>query len=424
MNVLIVNTSDKTGGAAIAANRLMDALQSHGMKVRMLVRDKQTQKLEVNALPRTLRNKLRFVWERAVIWLHNGFSMNKLWLADIANTGTDITQLPEFEWADVVHLHWINQGFLSWSDVERIVKSGKRVVWTLHDQWAYTGICHYTDGCERYQSHCHHCPLMFGGNADAGADVKGGKDLSYRLFEKKMKTYRLVNHITFVGCSQWISELARKSALMQGLRVVHIPNTIDQRIFCPTDKAAARVAHGLPQNKRLLLFSSLKVTDKRKGIDYLIEACQLLHQQHPEMDEQIGIVVVGKRAESMQGAFPYPLYAVDYISDESRMALLYTAVDAFITPSLQDNLPNTIVEAMSVGTPCVGFRVGGIPEMINHRHDGYVAEPCNSQDLADGIMYVLDDENAAKLSPAAAKFAAQTYNPSRIVRMYEDVYSS
>lgn len=436
MNVLIVNTSDKTGGAAIAASRLMEALNANGVKARMLVRDKQTERLEVVAIPQSPLLKAKFVWERAVIWMRNRLSMKHLWEVDIANTGTDITQLPEFQWADIIHLHWINQGFLSWHDIERIVQTGKRVVWTLHDQWPYTGICHYTEGCERYQSHCHHCPLLRGGNDRPDCEERGGKDLSYKLFERKLATYQLINRITFVGCSEWITALARKSALLRGrqtdgvngsiapCRVVHIPNTINQTVFRPTDKVAARSALGLPTDKQLLLFSSLKVTDKRKGIDYLIEACRLLASQHPECRERLGIVVVGKNTEAMQGMFPFPLYPLPYITDEQRMAQLYTAVDAFITPSLQDNLPNTIVEAMSVGTPCVGFRVGGIPEMVHHLSDGYVAESQNAQDLADGILYVTDPKHHGALSREAARFAAQTYQPSRIARLYESVYSS
>ena len=436
MNVLIVNTSDKTGGAAIAASRLMEALNANGVKARMLVRDKQTECLEVVPVPQSPLLKLRFVWERAVIWMRNWFSKKHLWEVDIANVGTDITRLPEFQWADVIHLHWVNQSFLSWRDIERIVLTGKRVVWTLHDQWPYTGICHYAEDCERYQSHCHHCPLLWGGNDRPDCEETGGKDLSYKLFERKMATYQLVNRITFVGCSEWISNQARKSALLRGrqtdkvngnvppCRVVHIPNTINQAVFCPSDRASARTSLGLPHDRSLLLFSSLKVTDKRKGIDYLVEACRLLAEQHPHSKERIGIVVVGKNTEAMQGMFPFPLFPLEYITDEQRMALLYTAVDAFITPSLQDNLPNTIVEAMSVGTPCVGFRVGGIPEMIHHLQDGYVAEPQNAQDLADGILYVIDPQHRDTLSRSAAHFAAQTYHPNRIARLYEAVYNS
>lgn len=413
MNVLIVNTSEKTGGAAIAANRLMEALISNGVKAKMLVRDKQTDNLNVCAIPQSSMLRLKFVWERLVIWLHNRLSRQNLWQMDIANTGTDITQLPEFQWADVIHLHWVNQAFLSMRDIEKIVESGKRVVWTLHDQWPYAGICHYTEQCDRYTTHCHDCPLLKG---------HSGKDLSYRLFERKLSLYQHINRIAFIGCSQWITDLAKQSAVAGGLRVVHIPNAINHAVFHPTDRAEARRAHGLPADKQLLLFSSLKVTDKRKGIDYLVEACRLLAAEHPELKERIGIVVVGKQAESMQGMFPFPLYSIPYISEERKMALLYTAVDAFITPSLQDNLPNTIVEAMSVGTCCVGFRVGGIPEMIHHQQDGYVANPCDAADLAQGIRYVLSPENASRLSLAAAHFAAETYNPSRIARLHEAVY--
>lgn len=408
MHILIVNTSEKTGGAAIAANRLMEALIANGEKAKMLVRDKQTQSINVDAIPQSPWLKVKFAWERAVIWLHNYLSRENLWTVSIANTGTDITKLPEFQWADVIHLHWINQGMLSLNDLEAIVKSGKRVVWTLHDQWAYTGICHYAAECRRYEEGCHDCPLL----------KHGGKhDLSYRTFQHKKRIYSQINRITFVGCSQWIADLAKKSPLLENLRVLHIPNAINHAIFHPSDKLAARRHFGLPEQERLLLFSSLKVTDKRKGIDYLIEACKLMKDE-----QNLGIVVVGNHAQDLQGLFPFPLHSLDYIHGEQEMAQLYTAVDTFITPSLQDNLPNTIVEAMSVGTPCVGFRVGGIPEMIHHLEDGYVAEACDAADLAKGIRYVLDAENQQRLSEAAAHFAAQTYSPSRVARQYLEAY--
>lgn len=407
MHVLIINTSEKTGGAAIAANRLLEALCDNGVKAKMLVRDKQTDSIKVAALPSTPLNKIRFAWERAVIWLHNRLSKENLWTVSIANTGTDITQLPEFKWADVIHLHWVNQGMLSLNDLKAIICSGKRVVWTLHDQWPYTGICHYAAECERFKEACHDCPQL---------KIGGKHDLSYRIFQKKMSIYQLVNHITFVGCSQWITRQAKESALLKGLRITHIPNTINHSIFHPSDKKEARRHFGLPENERLILFSSLKVTDKRKGIDYLVDACRLMKE------DNLGIVVVGNRAQDMQGLFSYPLHSLDYIHGEHEMALLYTAVDAFVTPSLQDNLPNTIVEAMSVGTPCVGFNVGGIPEMIHHQEDGYVAEARNAEDLAQGISYVLNPQHHDRLSEAAAHYAARTYNPSHVVRQYLEAY--
>ncbi len=408
MRVLLVNTSETTGGAAIAASRLMEALNNHGVKAKMLVRDKGTDRLTVSALPNQKASFLKFVWERVVIWLHNRLKKENLWLVDIANTGTDITRLPEFQEADVIHLHWVNQGFLSLSDLEKILSSGKRIIWTLHDQWPYTAICHYSAPCDRYQTVCHDCPQLCYPKA---------KDLAWKVYKQKKEIYQHA-HFTLVGCSQWIADLARKSSLTAGQHVASIPNAIPSGIFHPMNQAEARREHRLPEGKRLILFGSLKVTDGRKGVRYLIEAYKQMH-------EKPGIVVVGKATEKVAAMFASEggeveggFYPIDYITDEHRMASLYAAVDAYVTPSLQDNLPNTIAEAMSCGTPCVGFRVGGIPEMIDHLENGYVAQYCNSEDLARGIEYVMEHD----LHEAAHRKATRMFSESHVAQQYIQLY--
>ena len=135
MRVLIINTSERLGGAAVAASRLMESLKNNGIKAKMLVRDKQTDQISVVGLQRNWWQVWRFVWERIVIWKANRFKKNNLFAVDIANTGTDITSLPEFQQADVIHLHWVNQGMLSLNDIRKILKSGKPVVWKMHDMW-------------------------------------------------------------------------------------------------------------------------------------------------------------------------------------------------------------------------------------------------------------------------------------------------
>ena len=155
MRVLIINTSERTGGAAIAASRLMEALKNSGIKAKMLVRDKQTDQVTVVALKKSWRQIWQFVWERIVIWIANRFKKHNLFAVDIANTGTDITSLPEFRQADVIHLHWVNQGLLSLKDLRKIFLSGKPVVWTMHDMWPVTGICHHAGDCTHYQAQCH-----------------------------------------------------------------------------------------------------------------------------------------------------------------------------------------------------------------------------------------------------------------------------
>ena len=414
MRVLIVNTAERTGGAAIAANRLMHALNHNGVETRMLVRDRKTDAPEVVNIPQSLRLKANFLWERGVIWLANGLKKQGIFQVDIANAGTDITAMPEFQWADVIHLHWVNQGFLSLNDLERILTSGKPVVVTMHDQWYFTGICHYSGGCDKYQTQCQHCPMLKGG---------GTWDVARRVFDRKRAMYQGRN-LTFVGCSRWMADMARQSRLTQGHTVTNIPNAIDTDVFKPIDKQEARRRHNLPLDKKLLLFGAQRITDERKGFRFLVEACEHIKMHHPTLPDRLGIVVLGGDAQSVKEALPLPVYSVGYLNNEKEIAELYNAADLFVTPSLQDNLPNTIVEAMSCGVPCVGFNVGGIPEMITHRQDGYVADYCDSIDFAQGIAWCLDEQRQPALSAAARAAAVATYSEQAAARRYQAIYQS
>ena len=411
MRVLIVNTSERTGGAAIAANRLLHALNNNGAEARMLVRDRKTNAAEVVNIPQTWRLKANFLWERGVIWMANNLSKQNIFQVDIANCGTDITSMDAFHWADVIHLHWVNQGFLSLDDLDRIMASGKPVVVTLHDQWYFTGICHYSGICEKYKSQCEKCPML-----------KGQKmDLAKKMFDRKRTIYKNRN-ITFVGCSHWMADLARQSALTGGHTVTNVPNAIDTDVFTPMDKTAARKKFNLPEDMRLLLFGAQRITDKRKGFRFLVEACEHIAMHHPTLPSHLGVVVLGGDAESVKEALPLPVYTVNYLSNETDIAQLYNAADLFVTPSLQDNLPNTIVEAMSCGVPCVGFNVGGIPEMINHKQDGYVADYCDSIDFAQGISWCLNEARLPALSAAARTTALATYAEAVAAQRYLAIY--
>ncbi len=414
MRVLIINTSERIGGAAIAAWRLMEALKNNGIKAKMLVRDKQTDQLTVVALRKSWLNIWKFVWERIVIWKANRFKRHELFSVDIANTGIDITELPEFKQADVIHLHWINQGMLSLRNLEQIIDSGKPIVWTMHDMWPFTGICHYAGECERYTTECSHCPMLYGGGSK--------QDLSNQVFHQKQVLLQK-KRITFVACSRWLERLAKQSALLQGQTITNIPNAISTNLFRPRDKQEARHRCGLPEDKKLLLFGSLKITDKRKGIDYLIKACELINEHYPEMKGQLGVVVVGKEATQLAELIPFPLYNMDYVSDEKKLVDIYNAVDLYVTPSLQDNLPNTIVEAMACGVPCIGFNVGGIPQMIDHLHNGYVAQYRSAEDFANGIHWALSEGEYEELREQACRKAVSSYSESIIAKKYIDIYN-
>ena len=414
MRVLIVNTSERIGGAAIAAGRLVEALKNNGIKAKMLVREKQTDRLSVIGLNKNWWKVWQFIWERILIWKENRFKKHNLFAVDIANTGTDITVLPEFQAADIIHLHWINQGMLSLNDIRKILQSGKPVVWTMHDMWPCTGICHHARECDKYHQECHHCPYIYKGG--------GKKDLSNQVFKKKKEIYQLAP-VTFVTCSRWLKERAGQSALLKGHTIVDIPNPISTGLFKPQNALAARNKMELPTDKKLILFGSVKVTDKRKGIDYFIESCKLLAEKYPEMKEELGVVVYGKNSECLKPLIPFQVYALDYISNEKDLVNIYNAVDLYVTPSLEENLPTTIMEAMACGVPCVGFNVGGIPEMIDHLHNGYVAEYRSAEDLANGIIWTLSESEYQSLSEEACRKAVSNYSESIVAKKYIDIYN-
>ena len=408
MKVLIVNTSERTGGAAVAANRLMKALNNNGVKVEMLVRDKDTDALTVVPLSQSWRLRWHFLWERLVVFCHLHFSRTHLFEIDIANTGSDITRLREFQEADIIHLHWINQGMLSLGGIRKILQSGKPVIWTMHDIWPATAICHLTLDCRAFTSECRNCRLLPGGGSS--------HDLAASVWRKKQQMVADEN-IYYVACSRWLESEAKKSALLKGQKITSIPNPIDTHIYKKGNKQEARQRLGLPLDRKLILFASQRVTNENKGMGYLIEACRQLADI-----PQLGLVILGGHAEEVVPQLPLEAWPLGYVNDEQRVVDAYNAADVFVLPSLSENLPNTIMEAMACGVPCVGFKVGGIPEEIDHRRNGYVAEYRQAEDLARGIRWILTEADYDQLSRDAVHKVVQSYSQQSVAMKYLDVY--
>lgn len=413
MRILIVNTSERTGGAAIAAGRLTEALKSHGIKAKMLVRDKQTDRISTVALGGGWKQVRKFVWERVVIWINSHFRRERLFSVDIANTGNDITRLPEFKEADLIHLHWINQGMLSLKVIRKILASGKPVVWTMHDMWACTGICHHARTCTAFHSECGACPMIYS---------QKRKDLSTRIFRQKQRLYAS-GGIHFVTCSHWLEGMAKQSALLANQPVSVIPNPISTTLFHPMKQTEARQKLALPTEGKLILFGSVKLTDKRKGIDYMVEACRLLAKQHPALKEQLALVAVGMHAAELQPLVPFKVHNMGYVREEHQLVEIYNAADLYVIPSLDENLPNTIMEAMACGTPCVGFPTGGIPEMIDHLKNGYLTKEHSAEQLAEGIYTLLTTPAYESLSHEAVAKVNACYSERSVANQYGQLYA-
>jgi len=412
MKVLLLNTSERTGGAAIAANRLMKALIDKGVEVKTLVLNKETNNENVISIQSTFFNRqlarLNFLWERWVIFVHNRFSRKNLFRVSLANTGFDISLHLLVKEADIIHIHWINQGFLSLQGLEKLIKTGKPVFCTMHDMWFCTGICHHARECNCYQTQCHDCFYL---------TKPGHSDLSCQIFKRKKAVYQS-GKITFITCSNWLKSRAEKSALLSGQQIFSIPNPIDISVFRPIDKSRCREKFNLPNDKKLILFGAVKISDERKGIHYLVEAVELLSRNTGA--NTMELVIFGKSNRDLSEIFSLKVNYLDYLSNEEDIVALYNAADVYVTPSLDENLPNTIMESMACGTPCVGFRTGGIPEMIAHQQNGYVAKYEDSGDLAKGILWCL--ENYSNLTVEARKKVENYYSEEIVAKQYLNLY--
>ncbi len=432
MKILLINTSDHTGGAAIAALRLLKALRAAGQEAQLLCRDRTLppERTDVLSLKPTAWRKAKFALERLEIFLHNRLSRRRLFEVDTARLGNDITRLKAFKEADVIHLHWTNQALLSLSDLKRILKSGKRVVWTLHDMWPFTAICHHADQCTRWRTaKCGQCPLLL---------HPSRHDLAYHTLQRKERAYG-VGDFTAVACSHWLEGLAQQAPLLKGKRVVSIPNPIDTQFYCPVNcegqpsQTEVREALQLPQGKHLLLFAAYKLTNPYKGIDYLEKALISLSLTQPDLAAQTGIVLAGgesqeaaerlSKALNEAGAKAVPtLHALGYVTSEEQMHRIYQASNLLLMPTLMDNLPNTIAEAMACGVPCVAFNVGGVPQMVQTGVNGYLARYLDTTDFAEGISRMLLSPSYMALCRNARSHAVKAYSEQAVAEQYLRVY--
>ena len=415
MKVVHINKSDTDGGASVAARRIHTALRKAGVDSHMLVQTKKSDDPFVTAVSDGrlghARNFINFVRERLDI-LPSERQASLRYNFSIASTGQDVSSHPLVRDADVIHLHWFNQGFLSLKNLRALARLGKPIVWTLHDMWPFTGGCHYAGFCLEFDEHCGFCQFL---------SNQSRNDLSAQVFKKKRDIYSGVN-LTAVSCSQWLNSFASSGALFRHVKCCTIPNPIDTAVFRPLDKAQCRRQLGLPLDKKLLLFGAAKVDDVRKGYRYLDEALRIISDSFPLLSERIELLVFG-RVKDQNFSPAFKSHQFDFVSDVDTLVKIYNAADVFVLPSLQDNLPNTVVESMACGTPVVGFRIGGVPEMIVHGRTGYLAEVKNCLSLANGIYSMLFFDNVngrdAVCSHAASLFGEDTV-AQQYIKVYQD----
>lgn len=237
-------------------------------------------------------------------------------------------------------------------------------------------------------------------------------DASYQQIQKKQEIFRS-NPPVFVGSSNWLTQLAASSAIGKIVKTTHIPIPIDTSFYQSESREAARNKFGLQGTKRYLLFAAMNASDKRKGFAYLLEALQLLENEEPKPC----LLVAGKADQTILDSLKYETKLLGNLNTEG-MRSAYRAADFFVIPSLEDNLPNTVLESMASGTPVIGFKTGGIAEMIDDGLNGWLASAEDSRDLAAKLQLAMQTTDLDALRFEALKKMETIYHPHLISKTY------
>lgn len=368
LRVLHLTVSDR-GGAGVACLRLHRALRDLDVDSRVVVSRRAETDGTVIQNGTRWTAALRFRLDRLPLKLYGQKHVFAWWSV---NWVPHIPRTRFHDWTpDIIHAHWIGDGFVS---LDRLAKLGKPIVWTMHDMWPFTGGCHYAWDCIRYEQECGACPQL---------GSKTTEDLSSRSLARRAEAWKAMRAVG-VSPSPWLAKVARQSAVLQHGRVEVIPNGLDGGLFTPGRREEARRHFGVQENERVLLVGSVEaVKDKRKGFDLLVEA--LAKCKAGGNTEQWRVLVFGADSGPGQETIGMPVSYCGTVTEERRMSQIYQAADVYTLPSLQDNLPNTVVEAMACGTPVVAFRAAGLADMIRDGVTGRLAQPFSTDSLATAI---------------------------------------
>ena len=400
MRVVLINRSDQLGGAAIATLRLMHGLQQLGVDARMLVVDQHGNDPHVALAGNALSRRWAFLAERLGIYARNGRRRDTLFKIDTATHGIDVSRHPWVQGADVLYLGWTNQGMLSLEDIERLTRLGKPVIWTMHDMWPCTGLCHHAYDCREYVNDCANCPLLPSGSTLANTTLRRKADLYDR------------SDIHFVAVSNWLADCCHQSTLLRNRQVTVIGNP-----FPASEYACGFTPRpGLPDDAIVIAMGAARLDDPVKGFDLLIASMQHLREHNPALADRLHLLLYGDlRDMSLLDQLPVAHTHLGYITDINAV---FRQTHIVLSTSRYESFGYTLLEGMASGCIPVTTGAGGQVDIVRHLHNGYVTGSNAPADVARGIEWAA----TAYIDRAAQhRWVADHFNAHIIAQRYLDL---
>ncbi|RJR43430.1 MAG: glycosyltransferase [Deltaproteobacteria bacterium] len=404
MKVLHLVAGDLTGGAAKGALWLHEGLHLIGVESKVLT-DSWTigRYPDITSIADGKKGKLSCLLRRQIERMPLLiYQRQKKTIFSTGFNGYDFRKTELYRWADIIHLHWINGGFV---DVKNLGRIDKPIVWTMRDMWPMTGGCHCSLECERYTEGCGYCEQL---------DSKFKYDLSSWVVTRKRKY--LPRHMKLVGISDWLSNCARQSLIFKGYAIQTIYNNVNVRSFFPIDKKTARAVLGIKTDKKIILAGAEKLDDLWKGFDKYLNCLRKMDK------DRYYLLFFGHVNDADIQNLGFEYRKMGYLHDIVSLRIVYAAADVFVAPTLMDAFGKTLAESMACGTPVVCFDATGPKEIVDHEKTGYKAKPYDSQDLAYGIEWVLDHPMYWKFCERARIKVEKEYDNIVIAKKYQQLY--
>lgn len=417
MNILHINTENSFGGASLCAKRICCAQRKHGIDAKMLVAHGKEETFIFKAIPD--KNKKDIWYSNPLLGHIKHILMRMPWFWDEEKVRTelkkaqentierpyihlpysdykDITKHPLFDWADIIHLHWV-AGMLDYPSFFKNVQ--KPIVWTLHDEHPAIGLMHYQSGFS---------PLP--------EEYKKVNNTVIKIKKNAIKYAE--SAISIVAISKKMQDVCAQSPIIKKTPTTLIHNGVDATVFYPHDKQSVRKFYNIPKDAIVFLFSAYNIWDKRKGLDRVIAALESLALNN------IYLICIGEDEGKSAPKTSFRIIQTGKIDNQNYIAELYSASDFFMLSSYEEAFAQTPLEAMACGTPVISTPCGGAPDLIR-QFNGVLCSGFNDEDIAKGIKEALTYQNTQGYSISKIRnYIVTNYSYDIIAKQYIDLYNN